>query len=116
MRGIAKEDDNASFRFCGGDYTSGILAYTRRCVNVEDISIVGNEGSVIEDNRTIDGVISDIQTNGGLIANYSNFAASGLTIKGVQNVGGITGIISGQTLNGATRVIGATYDKGEIIE
>ncbi len=138
----------------GGDYTSGILAYTRRCVNVKNISIVGNEGSVIEGNRTIGGVISDIQTNGGLTANYSNFAASGLTIKGVRNVGGISGIISGQTLNGATvnnvtivcsdtrtgivagalgseselvnvsyenvkgatRVIGATYDKGEIIE
>jgi hypothetical protein len=46
-------------------------------------------------------VISDIQTNGGLKANYSNFSASGLTIKGVRNVGGISGIICSQTLNGA---------------
>ena len=86
----------------GSNYTAGILAYTRRCVNVKNISIVGNEGSVIEGNMTIGGVISDLQTNGGLIANYSNFAASGLTIKGVRNVGGITGIIGGQTLDGAT--------------
>ena len=35
-------------------------------------------------------------------ANYSNFAASGLTIQGVTCVGGISGIISKQTLDGAT--------------
>ena len=134
----------------GGDYTAGVLAYTRRCVDAKDIVINGNEGSVIEGNETIGGVISDIQMNGGLKANYSNFEATGLTIKGVKSVGGISGIISLQTLNGATvknvtldcndnrvgivagayggkstlenvsyenvtgatRVIGATYDKG----
>ena len=134
----------------GGNYTSGALAYTRRCVNAKDITVAGNEGSFIEGNNTVGGVISDIQMNGGLTANYSNFKASGLTIKGNKCVGGISGIISNQTLNGAivenvtlvcddnrtgivagaeggkstltnvsyenvtgaTRVIGATYDKG----
>ena len=86
----------------GGDYTSGVLAYTRRCVNAKDLAIVGNENSVIEGNRTVGGVISDIQMNGGLTANYSNFSAEGLTIKAVQNVGGISGIISRQTLDGAS--------------
>ena len=85
----------------GGDYTSGALAYTRRCVNAMDITVAGNEGSFIEGNSTVGGVISDIQMNGGLTANYSNFKASGLTIKGVKSVGGISGIISLQTLNGA---------------
>ena len=86
----------------GGDYTSGVLAYTRRCVDAKDIAIAANEGSYIKGNKTIGGVISDIQMNGGLTANYSNFAASGLTIEGVMHVGGISGIISRQTLNGAT--------------
>ena len=86
----------------GGDYTSGALAYTRRCVNAKNITVAGNEGSLIEGNRTVGGVISDIQTNGGLTANYSNFSASGLTIKAVQNVGGISGIIAYQALDGAT--------------
>ena len=86
----------------GGDYTSGVLAYTRRCVDAKNISIEANAGSVIEGSATIGGVISDIQTNGGLVANYSNFAASGLTIKGNSNVGGISGILSRQTLNGVT--------------
>ena len=86
----------------GGDYTSGALAYTRRCVNAKNISVAGKGGSTIEGNKTIGGVISDIQMNGGLTANYSNFSASGLTIKGIRNVGGISGIISSQTLNGAT--------------
>ena len=86
----------------GGDYIAGILAYTRRCVNAKDLTIVGNENSIIEGSRTVGGVISDIQTNGGLKANYSNFSASSLTIKGVRNVGGISGIISSQTLDGAT--------------
>ncbi len=86
----------------GGDYTSGVLAYTRRCVDAKNISIEAKEGSVIEGNKTIGGVISDIQMNGGLTANYSNFKAENLTIKGVMNVGGISGIISKQTLNGAT--------------
>ena len=86
----------------GGNYTAGVLAYTRRCVDAENISIKANEGSVIEGAKTIGGVISDIQTNGGLVANYSNFKAENLTIKGTQSVGGISGIICLQTLNGAT--------------
>ena len=86
----------------GGNYTSGVVSYTRRCVVAKNLSINANAGSVIEGNQTVGGVISDIQTNGGLVADYSNFAAKGLTIKGVQNVGGISGIISKQTLNGAT--------------
>lgn len=85
----------------GGDYTAGVLAYTRRCVNAKDLTIEGNEGSLIEGKQTVGGVISDIQMNGGLTANYSNFAASGLTIKGTKHVGGISGIISLQTLDGA---------------
>ncbi len=86
----------------GGDYTSGVLAYTRRLVNAKNIAIAANQGSAIEGNITVGGVISDIQTNGGLVANYSNFEATGLTIKGTKCVGGISGIISNQTLNGAT--------------
>lgn len=86
----------------GGNYTSGVVSYTRRCVVAKNLSINANTGSVIEGNQTVGGVISDIQMNGGLTANYSNFAASGLTVKGVMHVGGISGIISGQTLDGAT--------------
>ncbi len=85
----------------GGDYTSGVLAYTRRCVDAKNISIVAENGS-IEGNMTVGGVISDIQMNGGLTANYSNFSAENLTIKGVMHVGGISGILSKQTLNGAS--------------
>ena len=85
----------------GHDYTAGVLAYTRRCVNVNNIAVEANEGSVVEGRMAIGGIISDIQTNGGLKANYSNFAASGLTVKGSKMVGGISGIICNQTLNGA---------------
>ena len=85
----------------GGDYTAGVLAYTRRCVDAKNIAIVANANSVIEGNKTVGGVISDIQMNGGLTANYSNFSASGVTVKGVMHVGGISGIICLQTLNGA---------------
>ena len=86
----------------GGAYTSGVLAYTRRCVDVKNITINGNEGSVIEGRDAVGGVISDIQMNGGLTANYSNFTATGLTLKANKNVGGISGIISKQALDGAT--------------
>ena len=86
----------------GRDYTAGVLAYTRRCVNVNNIAVEANEGSVVEGRMTVGGVISDIQTNGGLKANYSNFAVSGLTVKGSKMVGGISGIICNQTLNGAS--------------
>ena len=85
----------------GGDYTAGVLAYTRRCVDAKNLTIAGNNGSAVEGRYTVGGVISDIQMNGGLTANYSNFAASGLTIKGDRNIGGIAGIIGGQSLNGA---------------
>lgn len=86
----------------GGDYTAGVLAYTRRCTTASNITISGNAGSYITGAKTVGGVISDIQMNGGLTANYSNFSASGLTITGDMHVGGISGIICNQTLNGAT--------------
>ena len=86
----------------GGNYTAGALAYTRRLVDAKDITVAGNEDSVIEGNSTVGGVISDIQTNGALTANYSDFSATGLTIKGTKCVGGISGIISQQALDGAT--------------
>ncbi|MDO5462398.1 MAG: hypothetical protein Q4F99_02790 [bacterium] len=86
----------------GGDYTAGVLAYTRRCTDAKDLTISGNTGSVIEGKKTVGGVISDIQMNGGLTADYSNFNASGLTIKGDMHVGGISGIISAQELDGCS--------------
>ena len=86
----------------GGNYTAGVLAYTRLCVNASNLTVSGNSGSYITGAQVVGGVISDIQMNHGLVANYSNFSASGLEITGTMNVGGISGIISGQTLNGAT--------------
>ena len=86
----------------GGDYTAGVLAYTRRCVDAKNLVVTANSASAITGKQTVGGVISDIQMNGGLTANYSNFNASGLIITGDQSVGGISGIISGQTLDGAT--------------
>ena len=86
----------------GGDYTAGVLAYTRRCVAASNLAIEGNEGSSITGGQVVGGVISDIQTNGGLIADYSGFSASGLTISAKNKVGGISGIICKQTLDGAT--------------
>ena len=86
----------------GGNYTAGALAYTRRCVNASNVTVAGNAGSTITGKVTVGGVISDIQMNGGLTANYSNFSASGITVQGDKSVGGIAGIISKQTLNGAT--------------
>ena len=83
----------------GGNYTAGVLAYTRRCVNASNLTIVGNQGSTITGNQTVGGVISDIQMNGGLTAVYNNFNAEGITITGTKSVGGISGIIAGQTLN-----------------
>ncbi len=85
----------------GGDYTAGILAYTRRCYNAKNLVITANSASAITGEQTVGGVISDIQSNGGLV-NYSNFKASGLIITGKKCVGGISGIISTQTLDGAT--------------
>ena len=88
----------------GGDYTAGALAYTRRCVKASNISVIGNDASTstITGAKVVGGVIADIQMNDGLIADYSNFKAENLTIKGSSMVGGISGIIATQTLNGAT--------------
>ncbi|MBR4946552.1 MAG: hypothetical protein IKZ27_06145, partial [Kiritimatiellae bacterium] len=88
----------------GGNYTAGALAYTRRCVNASNVAVIGNDAttSIITGGQTVGGVISDIQMNGGLIADYSNFKAENLTITGEKAVGAISGIIAGQTLKGAT--------------
>ena len=86
----------------GGYYTAGVLAYTRCCVDASNLAISGNEGSNVKGTQTVGGVISDIQMNGGLTANYSNFSAEGITVTGDKNVGGISGIISGQALDGVS--------------
>ena len=87
-------------KISGADYVAGILGYTRRCVYANGLTIAGNSGSYITGNYTVGGVIADIQTNGGLVADYSNFKSSGLTISANNmHVGGISGIIAGQTLN-----------------
>ncbi len=88
----------------GKNYTAGILAYTRRCYDATGLTISGNSGSTITGDFTVGGVISDIQTNDGGVndVNYSNFKASGLTITANNiHVGGISGIICNQTLDGA---------------
>ena len=87
----------------GRNYVSGVLAYTRRCYEASGLTIAGNSGSTITGSQTVGGVISDIQMNGGGIAKYSNFKASGLTLTATDKmVGGISGIIASQTLDGAT--------------
>ena len=86
----------------GGDYTAGVLAYTRRCVNASNLAVEGNDGSYIKGAKVVGGVISDIQMNGGLKAVYSNFSAKNVAVSGAQMVGGISGNIAIQTLNGAT--------------
>ena len=86
----------------GGNYTAGVLAYTRLCQNAKNLAVVGNGGSYITGAQVVGGVIADIQMNKGLVANYSNFSAQGVTISGTKMVGGISGIIAKQSLNGAT--------------
>ena len=86
----------------GGNYTAGVLAYTRLCLNASNLAVSGNEGSYITGANVVGGVIADIQMNKGLVANYSNFKASNVTITGNKCVGGIAGIIATQTLDGAT--------------
>ena len=86
----------------GGNYTAGVLGYTRYCVNASDLTVSGNEGSYITGAVAVGGVLSDLQMYGSLKANYSNFSVSGVKITGTKAVGGISGIISGQTLTGAT--------------
>ena len=86
----------------GGNYTAGVLAYTRRCVNASNLTVAGNAGSYITGASTVGGVLADLQMNGGLVANYSNFKASNVTVTGSTCVGGISGIIAKQTLTGAT--------------
>ncbi|MBR5021565.1 MAG: hypothetical protein IKY17_08045, partial [Oscillospiraceae bacterium] len=86
----------------GGNYTAGVLAYTRLCENASNLTVSGNEGSYITGAQVVGGVIADLQMNNGLVADYSDFSVSGVTITGTKNVGGICGIIGVQTLNGAT--------------
>lgn len=96
----------------GGNYTAGVLAYTRLCQNASNLAVVGDEGSCIEGAQVVGGVIADIQMNNGLVANYSNFSAEGVAVKGTKMVGGISGIIATQTLNGAA-VKNVTLSSGD---
>lgn len=86
----------------GGHYTAGVLAYTRLCQNASNLTVSGNAGSYITGANVVGGVIADIQMNKGLVADYSNFKTANVTITGDKCVGGISGIIAKQTINGAT--------------
>ena len=87
----------------GGNYTAGVLAYTGFCTKASNLTVAGNKGSTITGATTVGGVLADIQMDKeGLVAEYSNFNVSGVTITGTKAVGGITGIIAGQTLNGCS--------------
>ena len=87
----------------GGDYVAGILGYTRRCYEAKNLNVAGNINSIIKGRYTVGGIIADIQTKDQQPVAYSNFAVSGLKIEATEmHVGGISGIISGQTLIGAT--------------
>ncbi len=86
----------------GGNYTAGVLAYTRLCTDASNLTVSGNASSYITGAKTVGGVIADIQMNHGLTANYSNFSVSGVNITGEMSVGGISGIIAAQAINGAT--------------
>lgn len=85
----------------GGHYTAGVLAYTRLCQNASNLTVSGNAGSYITGVNVVGGVIADIQMNNGLAANYSNFKVANVTITGNKCVGGISGIIAKQKLDGA---------------
>jgi hypothetical protein len=76
-----------NIQITGGNYTAGILSYTRHCVNANNLTIEGAEGSFIKGKVTVGGVISDIQMKAGLTAKYSNFKASGLNISAENKVG-----------------------------
>ncbi len=86
----------------GTNYTAGVLGYTRLCENASNLTVSGNDGSYITGAITVGGVIADIQMNSGLVANYSNFSVSNVTITGNKCVGGISGILCNQALDGAT--------------
>ena len=86
----------------GGNYTAGVLGYTRLCEKASNLTVSGNAGSYITGAQVVGGIIADIQMNHGLTADYSNFSVSGVAITGTKMVGGISGIIATQTLNGAT--------------
>ena len=86
----------------GGNYTAGVLAYTRLCQKASNLTVAGNEGSYITGAQAVGGIMADIQMNKGLIADYANFSVSGVTITGTKMVGGIAGIIATQTLEGAS--------------
>ncbi len=86
----------------GGDYTAGILGYTRRCYDAKNLTINGNIGSSITGGYTVGGVISEIATQDATPVTYSAFTTKGLTITANQmHVGGICGLITSQTLDGA---------------
>ncbi len=84
----------------GGNYTAGVLAYTRLCQKASNLTVNGNAGSYITGERVVGGVIADIQMNKGLKADYSNFSAANVTITGTTCVGGISGIIATQAIDG----------------
>ena len=97
--------DKMTYRLNNKGEKVSILGYGCMRLPTKSIEIDGKKESVITGDNTIGGVISDIQTNGGGVndANYSNFTVSGLTITANNKcVGGISGIISNQTLDGVT--------------
>lgn len=93
---------NGYIRIKGGNNVAGVCAMTRyHAMSATNITVVGNDGSVIEGNNIVGGIFAEIAPNGSA-QTFNNLSVENVAINGKGGVGGIVGLLTLGTVENAT--------------
>ena len=85
---------NGNIQIKGGNNVSGVCGMSRyHDVSMTNITVSGNDGSVISGNNIVGGIFAEIAPNSSA-QTFSNLSVENVTINGVGGVGGIVGLLT----------------------
>ena len=93
---------NGNIQIKGGNNVAGVCAMTRyHAMSATNITVVGNDGSVVEGNNIVGGIFAEIAPNGSA-QTFKNLSVDNVAINGKGGVGGIVGLLTLGTVENAT--------------
>jgi len=91
---IANITVNGNIQIVGGNNVSGVGGMNRHhAVSASNVTLSGNDGSVIKGNNIVGGIFAEIAPN-GKTHTFENLSVENVAITGVGGVGGIVGLLT----------------------
>lgn len=85
---------NGDIQISGGNNVAGVCGMTRyHDMSATDITVSGEDGSLIKGNNIVGGIFAEIAPNGS-DQTFSNLSVENIAIEGVGGVGGIVGLLT----------------------